>query len=441
MEFRPYHVARSLIVVPLLLITISACSDSDSGLTSTSGSEPESAKSKFETLMDSLVAEPNVVNTMVSVSDGTPEGSFTVARGEAAPGIPMTSEHQFHIASMTKPFTATVLMQLVEEDYFELETPLSALFSDLTMATLFPNHNFSSVNPDGLAVADMTIDQLQTFGGQLLGGNITIKQLMQHAHGMPDLTFDAPLADESLITYMVAKNVGSTDLNSDKYPTQWSGLQLLEYYLASGLPNQSLFAPGEGFHYGDTGPTIAGLIIESATGMSLEEVFRARIFDPLGMDDTYLNHYEEPRQSLSAGVAHRYYDLSDAYPSLGNVDVQADNWNTSIAWAGGGLVSTASDLEKFNRALFEGQLLQDISVIGALENRMEESDEDSPHGLGFYTDVSTDGNTILSYRHGGFWGSEMIYFPKSGITVSYTNNQVEASSEAFYNLVDSLYLK
>jgi len=268
MKLNAPRVARALTLVPLLLITISGCSDNGSGAGSTSGAETASAESRFETLIDSIVTEPNVVNSVVSVSDGTPAGSFTVARGEAAPGIPMTAEHQFHIASMTKSFTATVLLQLVEEGNFELDTPLSELFGELTMAEVLPNHNFSLITPAGVAVADLKVDQFQTFGNQSLGGDITIKQLMQHTHGMPDVVFDAPLDDEPLIDYLVAKNVGSSDLNHDSYPAQWSGALLLEYYLASGLPALSMFEPGEGFHYGDTGATVAGLIIESTTGMS-----------------------------------------------------------------------------------------------------------------------------------------------------------------------------
>jgi len=172
MKCRTSFKARSLILVPALLITISACSDRDPDSTTTLNTESTAAKAEFETYMDSIVAEPNVINTMVSVSNGKQSGSYSVARGEAEPGIPMTADHQFHIASMTKPFTATVLLQLVEEGNFSLDTPLSTVFGDSTMADIFPSHNFTLANPDGIAVADMKIDQLQTFGGQLAGGDI-----------------------------------------------------------------------------------------------------------------------------------------------------------------------------------------------------------------------------------------------------------------------------
>jgi len=454
MKYFPYNKTLALIFIPLLLITISACSDDDptsstnGGSDSTSGSEStpnietESQKAKFENLLDSFIAKPTVVNSMFSLSDGTQSGSFAVARGEAAPGIPMTADHQFHLASITKTFTTTVLLQLIEEGNFELNTPLSTVFSDATMADLYPNHEFTMLTKEGVAVSDMTIDQLHMFGGQSFGGDITIKQLMQHSHGMPDLTFDAVPGSISLYDLTVAKNVESPRPD-DGFPAQWSGPLLLEYYLASGLPNESLFKPGDGFHYGDTGPTISGLIIERVTGMSLAEAFRTRIFDPMGMGDTFLHHYEEPRQSSSAGLSHRYIDLSAAASSLGNIDIDADNWNTSIAWAGGGLVSTAADLEKFNRGLFGGRLLQDVSVIGAIENRIMQTDEDSAIGLGFYIHVNATDNTILSYEHDGFWGTRMYYFPNSEITASFTVNQVDYffGKDELPELIDTLYLQ
>ena len=157
--------------------------------------------------------------------------------------------------------------------------------------------------------------------------------------------------------------------------------------------------------------------------MPLANAYRSRIFDPLGMDDTYLHHYEEPRLSRSAGLAHRYFDLTEILPRLGNIDVDAENWNTSIDWAAGGLVSTSGDIDRFYRGLFEGQLLNDTSLIGSVDNRVV-GDEDTPvYGLGFALELSIDGSTVTSYEHEGVWGSYMAYSPVIKTTVSFTANQ------------------
>jgi len=438
MKIRAHRSVKTLAVIPLLMVAVASCSNNNPA--ATLSTEAADAKSRLGILLDSFIAEPNVENTMVSVSNGESDGSFSVSRGEAMPGVPMTAEHQFHIASMSKPFTATLLLQLIEEGYFELDAPLSEIFENLTMSEIFPDHNFSRVNADGVAVADMTVDQLHSIGGQSFGGTITIKQLMQHSHGMPDLTFDAPTGDASLADYTISKFAGFTEVDTNLYPDQWSGTLLLEYYLASGLATQSFFEPGQGYHYGDTGPVIAALIIERVTGMSLADAYRTRIFDPLEMHDTYLHHYEEPRQSSSAGTAHRYFDLSVFDPTFGNVNVDEENWNTSIDWAGGGLVSTASDLERFHRALFTGQLLLDSTVIGAVENRVDGDEEAPVYGLGFGLHLDAEDDTVVSYEHGGFWGSYMMYFPGSDRSLSFTANQVIFDRyDEFLTEVRSLY--
>lgn len=439
--------SNSLLLVSLLLTTVLfACSgnDPESGNSNSNdnlSSDAEAAKSRMDVLLDSFIGEPNVVNTMVSVSNELESGSFSVSKGEASPGIPMSGEHQFHIASMSKPFTAVLLLQLVEEGYFSLDTTLTELFGDLTMAEIFPDYTFFRSDPGSRAVAEMTIDHLQEFGGEAQGGSITIRQLTQHTHGMPDLTFDEPTGGNSLANITIAKFAGLIELDPEVYPDQWSGTGLLEYYLASGLPSQSFFPTSQGYHYGDTGPVVAALIIERVTGMSLAQAYRTRIFDPLGMDDTYLHHYEEPRQSRSAGVAHRHFDLTEFFPEAGNVDVDAASWNTSIDWAGGGLVSTAGDLDRFFRGLFDGDLLSDPSVIGNSDYRVN-GDEQAPfYGLGLALQISADGSEVVAYEHGGFWGSYMMYVPSTNTSVSFTANQVIFNRfDEYLSEVRALYL-
>ncbi|MBX2835202.1 MAG: beta-lactamase family protein [Gammaproteobacteria bacterium] len=414
------------LVTTLFLFTLSACSnDSTDENTIELSDAAQAGRDSFDQLLDSFIDETNVINTMVYVSNGALSGSYSVAKGEAQPGIPMSADHQFHIASMSKPFTATLLLQLIEEGYFTLDSTLFEVLGDATIGELFPGYAFLRTDADGTPVANMTIDDLQRFGGESQGGSITIRQLMQHSHGMPDVTFDAPNGQESLAGTTILKYAGQINPDPAIYPDQWSGFRLLEYYLASGLPLQSFFSPGMGYHYGDTGPVIAALIIERATGLSLAEAYRARIFDPLEMNDTYLHHYEEPRQSRSSGLSHRYFDLTRLLPGGTNVDVDADGWNTSIDWAGGGLVSTAADIERFYHGLFDGSLLQNPSVIGALENRVLADDDTPYYGLGFGLQVSSANDAVLAYEHGGFWGSYMMYIPTSGTTLTYTVNQVE----------------
>jgi len=384
------------------LLTLTACSDNDDSLSDESHSAVAAEQSQLEEMLDTVYDAENVISAFVAINDGSTEGDYGLARGIAnsMTNEMMTPEHQFHIASMTKPLTVTLLLQLIEEGRFTLDSTLGEMFGETPLSEVFSDHSFTQLNPEGTPIAEMTINAIQGFGGNLQGADISLRQLMQHTHGMPDITFDAPTGGQSLTELTIMGSLGAP------------------------LPSQSLFTPGEGFYYGDTGLLIAALVIEQATGMSLADNYRARIFDPIGMNDTYLLHYEDARSSESPGLSERYFDLSSFDPSIGNVNVDGMEWNTSLDFGGGGLVSTAADLDKFYRALFSGDLLADSSVFGDPAYRVQGDDRSPVYGLGFVLNVDPDTDSVISYEHGGFWGSYMAYFPGSDTSAVFTANQV-----------------
>jgi D-alanyl-D-alanine carboxypeptidase len=117
-------------------------------------------------------------------------------------------------------------------------------------------------------------------------------------------------------------------------------VELVDHAAAHGRPQ---FAPGEGFSYSDTGYVVAGLLVEQATGLPLHSVYRHLVFDPLGMDATWLEGHEPAR---ATEIAHHYADELDLTTVTPTID-----------WAGGGLVTTAPDLVCFVRGLWSGQVV------------------------------------------------------------------------------------
>jgi D-alanyl-D-alanine carboxypeptidase len=103
------------------------------------------------------------------------------------------------------------------------------------------------------------------------------------------------------------------------------------------------FAPGEGFAYSDTGYVVAGVLVEQVTGEPLHAVYRQLVFDPLGMDGTWLEGHEPARRQE---VAQHY-----------SGDLDLTTISPTVDWGGGGLVTTAADLALFVRALWSGRIV------------------------------------------------------------------------------------
>ena len=140
---------------------------------------------------------------------------------------------------------------------------------------------------------------------------------------------------------------------------------------------EPLGEPGQ-FAYSNTNYVLLGQIIEAATDATLESQFQTRIFEPLGLQETF---YTWP-DNISGGYVKSYQDLdkdgvledflSQVHPSL------------SVKKASGGIVSTPMDLTDFAQALFSEELLAPESLQAMLETRNPFGDIE--YGLGVMYD-------------------------------------------------------
>jgi D-alanyl-D-alanine carboxypeptidase len=197
------------------------------------------------------------------------------------------------IASITKAFTAALVLTLVDDGLIDLDASASAYVPRLS-----------------------------------LPANITVRHLLNQRSGLADYTLRAIY--------------GNTE---DGNSTAWAPDEL--YRL---IEDESMtFQPGSRFEYTNTNYLILGLLIEEATGRPYHQALRKRILDPLGLDATYLSHYEQgerPREGFTE--------------QLGDPLVPVDLDYTAIAttvWSAGGLVSNALDVHEFFTALSRGEVL------------------------------------------------------------------------------------
>jgi D-alanyl-D-alanine carboxypeptidase len=197
----------------------------------------------------------------------------------------------------------------------------------------------------------------------------------------------------------------------------WSPEEIVGVAVARG----AVAEPGAGHHYANTNYILLGELIEQVTGLPWYQAVRERILEPLGMKHT---HYAGEEQAPTMGPGHVLEDghFVDATSSV----------DASLGWAAGALQSTAPDLMRFARALFEGRLLD-----AQRQTEMRRFVPAEPYayvgheyGLGFekYTvkEVTLEGHLGTAPAHASFIGLD----PDSGLVVTVIINAAEPAPPA-----------
>ncbi|WP_410569894.1 serine hydrolase domain-containing protein [Amycolatopsis sp. cmx-4-61] len=163
--------------------------------------------------------------------------------------------------------------------------------------------------------------------GLLPDARITVRQLLQHTSGIPDYLQDFDLGNPEALRHRGAE------------PAE---------LVARALKYPALFPPGTGWSYSNTNYIVAGMLVERVTGHPLDTEITRRITRPLGLYDTYLPGRGDERLPAPHAVG---------YLPLDGKLVDFSDFDATIAWAAGGLVSTPADLDRFYGALLGGRLL------------------------------------------------------------------------------------
>ena len=246
---------------------------------------------------------------MASVAKGDGSFAWSGAAGNARANVPMTKDTPIYIASVTKLYTATVIMMLFERGSIAL---------DDRIAKYLPR---------------AIVEGIHVYAGTDYSNQITIRELLGHRSGIADYYAEKAHDGKSLFDEFLED------------PTRrWTVTETIERAKHDLRPN---FAPGTGTSYSDTNFQLLGILIERVTGNPLQAVFEELIFRPLGLAHTWLVGF--PRaQSPSPAPA-------DVF--LGNTNVTTVRSNGSY-WADGGMVATADEMVGFLRALKDGRLIR-----------------------------------------------------------------------------------
>lgn len=264
-----------------------------------------------------------------------------VATGEAdtAAHTRMDTGRRFRVGSVSKTFTAVVLLQLVAEGRIELDAPA--------------NRYLPEPLPDD---------------------RITVRHLLSHRSGLYDYTND-----------MFQHTVPGFEAVRNKV---FSYQDLIDLSTARPLNNE----PGAAYSYSNTNFVVLGQLIEHTTGTPVATHYRKRIFTPLRLRNT---SYVHPRTSLSGSYARGYLRQDDTTLPL------VDSTEQTVSWAqsAGAVISNGKDLNRFFSALLSGRLLPAEQLRDMTTMVPVTADGKQSYGLGLRGRTLSCGTTV--YGHTG----------------------------------------
>ncbi|MFJ4833465.1 serine hydrolase domain-containing protein [Streptomyces sp. NPDC088747] len=255
---------------------------------------------------------------MVRVDDNGTVHRLSEGDADRVTGRALNTADRFRVGSVSKSFTAVVLLQLVDEGKLDLDTSVNSYLPGLL--------------PDD---------------------RITVRHLMSHRSGLYDYTND-----------MFAQTVPGFESVRNKV---FSYQELVDLSLAKPLNN----APGAAYSYSNTNFVVGGMLIEKLTGKSVRTEYQKRIIKPLKLSST---SYVHPDTAIAGRHANGY--LPDDDPALPMVD--ATEQTVSWAQSAGAVISSTRDLNTFFSALLGGRLMS----AGQLAQMQQWTPVNSTQGYG-----------------------------------------------------------
>ncbi|HEX8392810.1 MAG TPA: serine hydrolase domain-containing protein [Longimicrobium sp.] len=344
-----------------------------------SAQAPAQVVARVRAVFDSAVAAGGYPGATLGVvlRDGS---SFGMAAGwsDTVARQPMRPDHLLLSGSTGKTYVAAVALQLMAEGRLRLDDPISRWLGAEPWFARVDN-----------------------------GEAVTVRHLMTHTSGLVRYEFNPRFVE---------------DLNREPGRT-WTPEQRLAYLFDTPAP----FRPGAGWEYSDTNYIVLGMIIERITGRPLNDEIRARVLRPLRLAGTVPS--DRPR---IAGLSQGYAGPRNPF---GGRDAMVQNGalviNPQFEWAGGGYATTAHDLARWGKMMYEGRAYplawRDSAVQGVEAPGLGQG---ARYGLGVIIRPTPLG---ITWGHAGFmpgYLTEVRYWPDLGISVAVQVNSSSGRSPA-----------
>lgn len=327
--------------------------------------------------------------------------------------IPLQKDAIFRIASQTKAITATAVMILWEEGKFRLDDKISDYIPEFKDARILEAFNASD----------------STYTTTAAENQITIRDLLTHTSGIGYGVIDV---DERF--KKIYAKAGITDLFTTEKISISENIKKL-----AALPLHH--EPGEAFTYSE-GLDVMGYFIEIVAGIPFDQFLRTRIFEPLGMNDTWFYLPEEKQHRLVTVQEKKdgkwvnypvtFYDTD--YPKTGAM---------TFFSGGAGLSSTAKDYATFlqmylNQGELNGVRLLSRTTISSIMGNQIGSIWDGPkhYGLAFSVlnekgEIAGGEGSIGTFDWGGYFNTQYFADPEEqiiGIIMKQTQGTLQDST-------------
>lgn len=326
--------------------------------------EPRDLRDRLQARVDALRSErvPGVQAAVV-----LPDGRlwrFVSGLADRERGLPMPSDGRLLAGSTGKTFFAALALQLVREARLDLDARLATFLGTEPWFERLPN-----------------------------AGTVTLRHLMQHRSGIPRYEFD-PAFLQAL---------------RERPDHRFAPVEEIAFV----LDRQPACAAGDGFEYADTNYVLLGLVLERVTGRPNHEEIQRRFLGPLGLRGTVPSVGREV-PGLVQGYA------GERNPFGGRDAMLVDGrlpFDPGFEGAGGGYASTAADLARWAKALYEGEVLAGVRDQ-ALAGSPAPFGPGAQYGLGVMIETTELGPAV---GHSGFfpgWLTTMRYFPERKVAVA-----------------------
>jgi len=286
--------------------------------------------------------------------------------------IPLDTADIFELASVSKQFTAMIIMMLEEQD---------KLGFDDSVSLYLPNLPYKG---------------------------ITVRHLLTHTSGLPDYQ---EVMDQHWDKTKVAGNEDNIEY-------------LIRYKPAS------LFPPGQQYVYSNTGYMLLATIAEKASGEEFEAMCRNRIFKPLHMLSTDFRTPAEKTKIKNFALGYLFVDDKKQYVSADSFPA----FNYTI-WLGhrkgpGRISSTAMDLLRWDRALYSEDLVKQATLAMAFSAMKLNDGDSSQYGFGWILGRDKNHGKIV-YHTGDNPGykTEIVRYIDAGKTIILLNNNAHKKKD------------